>query len=213
MTSVNLPNRPIGTDARSIAAILANFDAVLAAVNGGIDGDNLVSTVAQQLGLSSSSVVRRGKSIVNTAESVTGSPHAVLATPDRVSNIVVPSGGLLLVSFWAQIVSSSATGTARIYLNNNPVSNVNGPADGQVNSSIANGILVTSPAPNWAGLGGLSLYGDSTVSDDLTNGHPVGEFLPIVVNPGTYTVEMRYEKTAGTVTLSNRKLYVKAEAF
>lgn len=41
MPTVTIPNRPVGSDVRSIAAILANFDAITSVINGGLDGTNI----------------------------------------------------------------------------------------------------------------------------------------------------------------------------
>lgn len=43
MTVVNIPNRPIGSEDRSIAAILADFDAITNVVNGQIDGTHNIA--------------------------------------------------------------------------------------------------------------------------------------------------------------------------
>lgn len=43
MSTVTIPNRPVGGDARAIAAIIADFDAILAALNGNLQDDNLQS--------------------------------------------------------------------------------------------------------------------------------------------------------------------------
>lgn len=43
MTTIVIPNRPAGGDARSIASLLANFDAITSVVNGNIDSANIAS--------------------------------------------------------------------------------------------------------------------------------------------------------------------------
>jgi hypothetical protein len=45
MSIIGIPNRPLGTDPRSIADITANFDAILADYNGSIDLSNLATAV------------------------------------------------------------------------------------------------------------------------------------------------------------------------
>jgi hypothetical protein len=49
MGTVTLPYRPAGTDVRSVGGILDNFDAVLAELNGGLDGDNFSTAAALDL--------------------------------------------------------------------------------------------------------------------------------------------------------------------
>ena len=42
----------------------------------------------------------------------------------------------------------------------------------------------------------------------------MGMLVPIVVAPGTYTVELRYSKLAGaTVSVQDRRLYVESRTF
>jgi microcystin-dependent protein len=50
MTFVSIPNRPLGTDVRSIEMILADFDAITSVINGGLDQSNM-SSLGQQSGL------------------------------------------------------------------------------------------------------------------------------------------------------------------
>lgn len=46
MSTITIPNRPAGTDVRSIEQILANFDAITNGVNGNLDTTNLSATAA-----------------------------------------------------------------------------------------------------------------------------------------------------------------------
>lgn len=224
MTSVNLPNRPIGTDARSIAAILANFDAVLAAVNGGIDGDNLAPSVARAVGVSDSSVVRRGSALIAASESITNSSFATLATPDQVANIVVPTNGILLVSYWARVEKTAgASGdgcSVGVYLGNNPVRDIDGHSSAQMSTgtvcsgSSANVAKVFTGTNPSVGYGALLNFQNSAVVDDTTNGHVIGMFVPIIVAPGTYTVNVKYQKIGSpTMAAANRRLYVEAKSY
>jgi microcystin-dependent protein len=47
LTNVTIPNRPLGTDVRSIEMILADFDAVTSVINGQLDTGNM-SSLGQQ---------------------------------------------------------------------------------------------------------------------------------------------------------------------
>lgn len=44
MTQVSIPNRPLGSDTRSIEMILADFDAITAVINGELDATNMSPT-------------------------------------------------------------------------------------------------------------------------------------------------------------------------
>lgn len=46
MTVAVIPNRPLGSEARSITAILANFDAITKVINGEIDGTNNIKAAS-----------------------------------------------------------------------------------------------------------------------------------------------------------------------
>lgn len=50
MTAVTIPNRPVGTDARAIALILADFDAITTVVNGQLDHNNLAANAGITFG-------------------------------------------------------------------------------------------------------------------------------------------------------------------
>lgn len=45
MTLITIPNRPAGTDVRSIEQILADFDAITSVVNGNLDVTNLAASL------------------------------------------------------------------------------------------------------------------------------------------------------------------------
>lgn len=69
-------------------------------------------TVAAKLGLSQTGDVRRGKSIIATEESRTNTSYGLLATPDRVQSVVLPTDGLLRVTFSA-LWKEASLGAAR----------------------------------------------------------------------------------------------------
>lgn len=107
-TTYTIPNRPSGGDARSVSPILANFDAVLAALNS-FDGGNIQASSlpsggladAARLGLTDGGTTRRGKSIIATEESRVNAAFGYLPTPDRVQSVVLPTDGLIVVSYSA----------------------------------------------------------------------------------------------------------------
>jgi len=85
--------------------LVSDFDAILAAMNS-YDGGNLQAgslssnslTVRDKLGLSGGGLVYRGKSIINTTESLTpGSLLQTMATPDQVLNVRLETDGLIFI--------------------------------------------------------------------------------------------------------------------
>lgn len=225
MALVTIPNRPIGSDARSIAQMLANFDAVTDQVNGNVDGNNLSLGTRQALGVSDTTAVRRGSSVITASEAPTTS-WAVLATPDRVSNIVLPSAGLIKVSYVAFANKTVGTGSnlfaMLVKLN---TSQPYGQAGGGMSTlfgrlAISSGlaasrhlIIATSGAAE-DGILVTDVGGVGTPTDAQTNGRLVGGFVSIAVNAGTYTVEAQWQRdTATTVSIFARRLYVEAVAF
>lgn len=229
MPTVNLTNTLAAGQPRDVTKVQQNFVDLRTAVNGGLDGDNLTSAARQALGLSDSSNVRRGKSIIATSEAIGGAAYAALTTPDRVSNVVVAANSLLLVSYWASglktVGGAAETYSMGLFLNGAQVKSRFGtaPVSGASGGLFEQAGISGGTTPTVSHL----LFTDSTDDgfnelfsgnggpiDDTANGHPVGIFVPIVVAAGTYTVEVRFKKTAGcTASVSARRLYAKAEAF
>lgn len=229
MPTVTLPNTiAVGTP-RDVTKVQANFIALRDAINGTLDGDNFSTATRQALSLTDSSNVRRGHSLIATSESVAGLSYAALTTPDRVSSIVVPTNGVLHVSYWAVMTKtaggSAETGAFGLFLNGTQVKSRFGsaPASGASAglfeyATVFSGFGATVSAAiftddNDAGTN-ILVSGNGGPVDDTTNGHANGAFIPIQVAAGTYTVEMRFKKTSGaTITVANRRLLVKAEAY
>lgn len=225
MALATIPNRPIGSDARSIAAMLANFDAITGQLNGNVDGNNLSLGTRQALGVSDTTAIRRGSSIIMTSEAPTTS-LAVLATPDRVSNIVLASAGLIKVSYVAFGNKTVGTG-ANLYnmefrLNAlQPYGQAGGGMSTQFGKfAISSGtaaprhhIIATSGGAE-DGMLITDVGAVGTPTDSPVNGRVVGAFVPVTVPAGTYTVEVRWQRDAATtVGIFARRLYVEAVAF
>lgn len=194
--------------------------------DGAITAPKVVLSVEQQLGLNDGvAQVGRGKSIIATPESRTNAAYGLLTTPDRVSNVVLPTDGLIIVlchMTWQNTVASD--GEAAIFLGSNQVvmtlSNANaGPgnslATGPVNTGVNRPLVSTG--------GGLSCLGPSVASNYLgpaTTGEIVGTHDATTNNyggsgpcyifaaAGTYDVSVQFKATTGTVTVKNRKLWV-----
>lgn len=235
MSTLTYTNVLVANVPEDVTKVQQNFVDARTVLNGGLDADNVSTATAQNLGLTTTAaapggaVVRRGKSIIATSEAIAGTSYAALTTPDRVASIVVPTGGLLWVSYWAILTKTvggaGETASIGLFLGGNQAKSRFGtaPASGASAGNFGiDGLFsaggVTTAAVAYtdnvdAGMGTLLSTSGSPV-DDLTNGHPIGAFVPVVVTPGTYTVEFRFKKTAGTVcTVSNRRMYCRVEAF
>ncbi len=99
----------------------ARFAPLYAALNHALDTDNLLASFLDLLGVSSGATVRRGKSVVAGAETRSNAAYGLLGTPDRVSNVVVPTDGLVLVSFDAIWSSSAVAARAALHIAGNQV--------------------------------------------------------------------------------------------
>lgn len=68
MSLITIPNRPVGTDERSIEDILANFDAITTVVNGDLDSTNFtnlaLSTYTPALGAGTTAPVKGNSSVI-----------------------------------------------------------------------------------------------------------------------------------------------------
>ncbi len=180
--------------------------------------------------------VRRGKSIIAAAGTRTNVAYGALSNgPDQVANVVFEQDGLLTVGFQA-IWQESVAGAARaaIFLNANQLvagfAGVNAPlaqeapmysggvaGRDQILSSIAQGLggtRIAGPSGNYTGdattgqvLGGG--YGDNGQTES-----PRGwGTCTIFAAAGTYTVSVQFKASSGTVTVKNRRLWVKTEGF
>lgn len=213
---------------RNASQLQSNFTDIRSVVNGGLDADNLSTATGQALALSQTGAVRRGKSIIATSESIAGTSYAALTTPDSVASIVVPTNGVLWVSFWCQMTKSvggaSETASVGLFLGANQARSRFGVAPA---SGVSGGLFETTVFSTFVPSASAAVFtdyvdsamanlpsGSGAPADDTTNGHPVGAFVPIAVTAGTYTVQMRFKKTAGaTVAVATRRLFVKAEAY
>jgi hypothetical protein len=88
--------------------------------DGGVTKDKLATTVADVAGISTTSTVRRGASIIAASESRTNTAYGTLTTPDQVANVVLPSNGLIAVVYQAMWQESVAgAGRAALFIGAN----------------------------------------------------------------------------------------------
>lgn len=209
-------------DAANIASAAGITGAQLAAA-AGITGAQLAAATQAALGLNGASV-RRGKSIIATEESRTNTAYGTLTTPDQVSGVVMPTDGLIFVTYralWKNSVASAAS--AAIFLGANRVAAAesagaptygNTGATGGASVGVYSGLVTAG-----AGLvGGASGTGDANVTTGQFVGVPVGTAVDggatvIFAAAGTYDVSVRFLATSGTVTVKDRRLWVWSMGF
>lgn len=223
MAEANIPHTFTNGVGNTIDAtqVNANFTELESSVND-VDKDQLESALADKLGVSSTATVRRGKCIVATEETTTSTSYATLTTPDRVSSVVLPTDGLIFVTYLALMKSSASTGYAAIYVGSNQASigrNDGAPVavEAGVGSSSYYGLVHTTGA-------GLSSAASSAAnSSNVTTGQVVGG--PITLFPsaggtcaifaaaGTYDISVKFKTASGTLSAKERKLWVWTQAF
>jgi hypothetical protein len=163
--------------------------AIQAILNGGIDSSNvtdgtltpsdLTTALQDYLGVTGN-VVRRGKAIsVPSSDSRTNTAYGLLANPDRVQNVVMPTDGLISVWYqatWQESVLGAARAAIFIGANQYKMASAQaGPAPVQLAAKL-NGSSVSEDHPlSTAGeLGLFSPYGNNAYSGDATTGQGVG---------------------------------------
>lgn len=212
--------------------VMANYNAIATQVNGHLDGSNLDPALLALLGVSDPTNIRSGSAIIPGADTRAGA-FGLMATPDRVSGIVLPAGGLIEIAYQATIRESlGGDSRAAIFLGANqlkiPTAAAASPqfqaawlATVGANTDVP---LSTFPLGLIAGSGG-------PYTGDVTTGQPIGlnagtyqagaPFTAagvggkccIVAAPGNYDVSVQYSTVSGTVQAKNRHLYVKAIGF
>lgn len=169
-------------------------------------------------GVSDSTVVRRGTSIIVTEEARTNVAYGLQTTPDRVQSVVLPTNGLIFVAYEALWKSSiSSAGAGAIFLGANQVKTQ------QVGGALINLETFTRQANLYQPLSSTNIglvsvtSGTSTQSDTTTgqavgfidaSGQPWGGFTVIFAAAGTYDVSIQFRATSGSVTVKERKLWV-----
>jgi hypothetical protein len=196
-------------------------------VASGLAADDLSASAAELIGVSAGGVVRRGRSVQATAGSRASVSYGALDNgPDEVARLVLPTDGLLCVSYRA-LVKESVWGAARVAVFVNGVQLLLSAANNSVPASAQEcsvGALGGTTGPNVTGVyrrvvagdAGLAIAGDG-YAGDATFGSSAS---PLLTNhlecemaAGTYTVGVQYKASSGTVTAQDRKLRVWALAF
>lgn len=183
------------------------------------------SSIAPYIGINDGTTVRRGKSIIATSEARTSGSYGLLATPDRVQNVVVSTGSLLFILFSAMVSCDGVSGgRAAIFIGAN-----------QLKTPVSSG----APAVDEAAFGNAAADFDwlTSCSTGLTNGDATGAATSVTTGmtvamtspgsshygtlcvvrglaAGTYDVSVQYKIISGTtLSAKERELYVEARDY
>lgn len=212
----------------------ARFLPLYTALTGALDVDNLLAAVKQKLGLSDAGVVRRGSSIIPTSEVRTNTAFGLMTTPDRVQSLVLPTAGLIHVAYqatWKESVDAAAAADIFVGANQLKTSRAGAVlAPTTLAAFIGGGTadrfcsLATGHQGLLSNQGNAALPGNYT--GDVTTGQVVGGgtigagignvrfgWVSIFAAAGTYDVSVQFKSTSGSVTVQDRKLWVRTEAF
>jgi len=149
--------------------------------------------------------------IIATEESRTNTAFGTLATADEITNVVLPTNGLMAIGYVALVKESVSTaGRAAIFLGANQLKKVGG----------------TTPVVQEAELFGTGTFQTlATQADGLDRGEGtsfvttgqvlahnrgtgLGGLCYVFAASGTYNVSIQYKATSGSVTAKERKLWV-----
>jgi hypothetical protein len=204
--------------------------------------EEITTALAEKLGVSESSTVRRGEVSTSGEESRTSTSYGTLTTPDQVDNIVLPADGLIVVAYDAIWKSSvAAAGRAAIFLNTTQLQ-VNGAGFDSPRTQAA-ALTSNSTANRYAPLNSFSMglvsgRGLNTTHTNVTTGQAVGQYggtsnlahelngtvldvtedsiggpCLIYAAAGTYDVSVRFKSSSGSVSVKDRKLWVWTVSF
>lgn len=168
----------------------------------------------------------KGVSIIATSQTVSSATYATLGTPDQVAGIVMPTNGLIQVWFqaaWQQSVVGAAR--AAIFVGTNQLQVVAQPSPVLAETSLAGAATNTNvPLASTQSFGLTSGNADNgAYTGDVTTGQILGTGAAgtaagsgpcyIFAAAGSYTVSVQFKASSGSVTASNRKLWVQALSF
>jgi hypothetical protein len=165
-------------------------------------------TLIEDLGLNGGSTTGRGLFIQATAGTTSGTSFGSLNNgPDQVAGIVLATNGLIVVDYMANwSMSGAVTGTADIFLNNVELITPTGATAAATTAVTANATLAT----NGTALSNIA----ATTATAATTGVALGTGTVIIyAAAGTYTVSVQFKVASGTLTVSNRRLYVRTVNF
>jgi len=188
----------------------------------GITAAQLASAITQAAGVNDGTTVRSGKSIIATSESLSSTSYGLMATPDRVQNVVLPTDGLILVAYhalWRQSTQGSAL--AALFLGSNQVVGSTAsisPGDVSVDHTLAScGVGLTSSTQTGGVASTVVTTGQVVGSTQVgTPNNYMGGACLVFAAAGTYDVSVRFAVdigSGGIVTARSRKLWVRTYGF
>lgn len=163
-----------------------------------------------------------GFSYVAAEQSRTNVAYGLLGTPDRIQNLTVPAGGLLMVGFQAMVKEATDGGSrTALFLGSNQLKyQVGTSAQTQAANIGGDGtnvyyLVTSSPV-------GLRGEPNGTYTGDVTTGQVLGSvavalpgveggITPIFMDPanpvGPFDLSVQFKATSGAVTAKERKLW------
>lgn len=226
-----------GSTLNSIAdpQVSTALQTILTWANGNIDAVNLSALLAQSATVNQSGQTVKGAVNIAASESRTNVAYGTLTTPDQVTGVVLPSNGLIVAWYqatWQESVSGASR--AAIFVGSNQVkATIASAGDVAVQEAGTNGDTAnTANSLTSSAMGLISAKGQSHAGD-VTTGQVVGVFPGSTVGfiggaaftgvsggvcfifaaAGTYTISVQFKASSGSVTASNRKLWVQALSF
>jgi len=143
--------------------------------------------------------------IIAEEESRANAAFSTLTTPDQVTGVVLPAGGLIGVHFHAQVkVSSEGAGFMAIFLGENQLKEFSGESNaGGLNAATSFRYANFTPQGTPASQGELGPPVDTGQAVSSSGG-------PVLIKAaaGTYTVSVRFRASTGSITAKNRELRV-----
>lgn len=218
------PSDLVGNANADMADIQGPFTDIQSFINGrNINADNMPVALLQAAGLNDTSGQKaRGSSVIAAAGARTNTAYGSLSNgPDQVAGIVVPSNALVFLRFKA-IWQESVVGAARaaIFIGANQLKNPAFNAAPAVQETAAMAGSANTDGPLYTVSHGLQSGNSTAATSDVTTGQTMmlaGTAGPDVVienlTPGTYTFSVQFKASSGTVTVSNRRLYVEVRAY
>lgn len=183
--------------------------------NGPLNFRTAVDDIGPRLGYAGA---QGGKSIVSTDQTRQSASYAVLGTPDRVSNLLVPNDGDVIFVLFSALWSGDKAGAvphtrrAALFVGGVQYKTFNNAGAPSSQEATANAGAATDYDWLYSRYDGLVSGGDVTGSaTDVTTGMVAA--APLIVDrlaAGTYTVEVRYRVDDAAETLHVKSRYLRA---
>ena len=237
--SLVLPTPGVTPNASADPELVTALSAIQAWANGGqIDSTNIAASLAQSAAVNQAGQTVKGAVNIAGPHSTGSTTYTTLTTPDQVSGIVLSTNGKIIVDYqatWQESVAGAAR--AAIFLNANqlqvsatPEAAATGAGSAGVNHPLASfwgGLAsmaqaVSADVTTGQAIGGVA--GTGIVPQIDLNGSVSGLWgaqsgttvfggsCEIFAAAGTYTVSVQFKASSGSVTASNRHLWVEARS-